>query len=175
MTSTPRAHLPPRLLPVLCFGAAHVALALAFGAVALDPRGVSGFFHHSRMLGIVHLVTLGWITASILGSLHLVGPIALRMWIPATWLAQNAMVDATERLRWHNHGPCGYTVAHRPWSIAVSIEFPTEEAAIRFERYLKSGSGRAFAKRHFGPSSNPRRFQPATETFTSSITWKMLT
>jgi len=90
MTSTPRAHLPPRLLPVLYFGAAHVALALAFGAVALDPRGVSGFFYHSRMLGIVHLVTLGWITASILGSLYIVGPIALRVWIPATWLDYTA-------------------------------------------------------------------------------------
>jgi hypothetical protein len=32
----------------------------------------------------------------------------------------------------------------------VSIEFPTEAQALRFERYLKSGSGRAFAKRHFG-------------------------
>jgi hypothetical protein len=31
-------------------------------------------------------VTLGWITASILGSLYIVGPIALRVWIPATWL-----------------------------------------------------------------------------------------
>jgi hypothetical protein len=31
----------------------------------------------------------------------------------------------------------------------VSIEFPSEKAARRFERYLKSGSGRAFAKRHF--------------------------
>src|SRR4051812_8794198 len=29
------------------------------------------------MLGLVHLVTLGWITASILGSLYLAGPIAL--------------------------------------------------------------------------------------------------
>jgi putative endonuclease len=58
--------------------------------------------------------------------------------------------DPRERLQWHNHGPCGYTTAHRPWSIAVSIEFPTEEEAVRFERYLKSGSGRAFAKRHFG-------------------------
>ena len=57
--------------------------------------------------------------------------------------------DPDERLDWHNGGPCGYTVAHRPWSIAVSIEFPTERAALRFERYLKSGSGRAFAKRHF--------------------------
>jgi len=90
MTSAPRAQLPPRLLPVLYFGAAHVALARAFGAVAVDPRGVSGFFYHSRILGIVHLVTLGWITASILGSLYLVGPIALRMWIPATWLDYTA-------------------------------------------------------------------------------------
>lgn len=86
----PRTRLPPRLLPVLYFGVAHIALALACLAVALDPRGVSGFFYHARMLGIVHLVTLGWITASILGSLYIVGPIALRMWIPATWLDYTA-------------------------------------------------------------------------------------
>jgi hypothetical protein len=29
------------------------------------------------------------------------------------------------------------------------MEFPSEQEAVRFERYLKSGSGRAFAKRHF--------------------------
>jgi hypothetical protein len=81
---TRRTPLPPRVLPVLYFGVAHVALALAFAAVALDPRGVSGFFYHARMVGIVHLITLGWITASILGSLYIVGPIALRVWIPAT-------------------------------------------------------------------------------------------
>jgi putative endonuclease len=55
-----------------------------------------------------------------------------------------------DRLDWHNHGPCGHTVSHRPWSLVVSMEFPTEKAAIRFEKYLKSGSGRAFTKRHFG-------------------------
>jgi putative endonuclease len=54
-----------------------------------------------------------------------------------------------DRLDWHNHGPSGYTVNHRPWSVVVSLEFPTEAAARRFEKYLKSGSGRAFAKRHF--------------------------
>jgi predicted GIY-YIG superfamily endonuclease len=54
-----------------------------------------------------------------------------------------------DRLDWHNHGPSGHTVEHRPWSVVVSIEFPTEAAAVRFEKYLKSGSGRAFAKRHF--------------------------
>jgi putative endonuclease len=58
--------------------------------------------------------------------------------------------DADRRLDWHNHGPCGHTVAHRPWSVTVVIEFPTEQCAVRFEQYLKTGSGRAFAKRHFG-------------------------
>jgi hypothetical protein len=86
MPAIPRTHLPPRLLPILYFGVAHVALALACLAVAVDPRGVSGFFYHSRMLAIVHLVTLGWISTSILGSLYIVGPIALRMSIPATGL-----------------------------------------------------------------------------------------
>jgi len=59
--------------------------------------------------------------------------------------------DVDKRLEWHNHGPCGQTAEYRPWSLVVVIEFPTEEQALRFERYLKSGSGRAFAKRHFGP------------------------
>ena len=58
--------------------------------------------------------------------------------------------DVRARLEWHNHGPCGHTTRHRPWSIVVSMEFTTEKAARTFEKYLKSGSGRAFAKRHFG-------------------------
>ena len=57
--------------------------------------------------------------------------------------------DIAERLAWHNAGPCGHTRAHRPWAVVVSIEFPTEQQAIRFEKYLKTGSGRAFATRHF--------------------------
>ena len=56
-----------------------------------------------------------------------------------------------DRLDWHNHDPSGHTLDHRPWSVVVSIHFPTEKAAGRFEMYLKSGSGRAFAKRHFAP------------------------
>ena len=56
--------------------------------------------------------------------------------------------NVDQRLEWHNHGPCGYTVENRPWSIVVAIEFRTEAEAIRFEKYLKSGPGGAFAKRH---------------------------
>ena len=65
--------------------------------------------------------------------------------------------DMHGRLEWHNHGPCGHTTNHRPWTLVVSIEFPTERDAVRFEKYLKSGSGRAFTKRHFGPSAGTSR------------------
>jgi hypothetical protein len=43
------------------------------------------------------------------------------------------------------------TARYRPWQLHVTIELPDEQRAIDFERYLKSGSGRAFAKRHFEP------------------------
>jgi hypothetical protein len=83
--SPPRPLIPPRLLPILYLAVAHGALLLAFTAVARDPRGVAGFFYHPRMLGIVHLVTLGWITGSILGTLYIVAPMALRVALPARW------------------------------------------------------------------------------------------
>lgn len=55
------------------------------------------------------------------------------------------------RLEDHNAGRCPHTARHRPWHLHVVIEFPDEKSAIHFERYLKSGSGREFAKRHFEP------------------------
>ena len=57
--------------------------------------------------------------------------------------------DAKARLADHNAGHCPHTASRRPWELHVVIEFSDEGRAIRFERYLKSGSGRAFAKRHF--------------------------
>ena len=49
--------------------------------------------------------------------------------------------------------PSGYTANHRPWRVLVVESSSPDEraAAVRFEKYLKSGSGRAFTKRHFGP------------------------
>ena len=58
--------------------------------------------------------------------------------------------DVTARLADHNAGRCPHTARHRPWQLHVTIELPDEQRALAFERYLKSGSGRAFAKRHFG-------------------------
>lgn len=75
--------VPPRRLVALYVLTAHVALALAFALVAWDPRGVAGFFYHSRMVAIVHLVTIGWIAMSILGNLYVVLPMALGVSFPA--------------------------------------------------------------------------------------------
>ena len=57
--------------------------------------------------------------------------------------------DLGARLEAHNAGRCAHTARHRPWEVVVAVHFAVEPTAIRFERYLKSGSGRAFAKRHF--------------------------
>jgi predicted GIY-YIG superfamily endonuclease len=56
--------------------------------------------------------------------------------------------DVRSRLADHNAGGSAHTAKYRPWRLAVSIEFETTSQAAEFERYLKSGSGRAFAKRH---------------------------
>jgi predicted GIY-YIG superfamily endonuclease len=53
------------------------------------------------------------------------------------------------RLSIHNSGGSKYTAEHRPWRLIVSLEFASEPSAVAFEKYLKTGSGRAFAKRHF--------------------------
>jgi putative endonuclease len=59
------------------------------------------------------------------------------------------------RLSWHNQGRSRHTSKYRPWKVIVSMEFCEERVAVAFERYLKSGSGRAFAKRHFSEHSRP--------------------
>jgi predicted GIY-YIG superfamily endonuclease len=58
--------------------------------------------------------------------------------------------DVLARLADHNAGRCPHTARYRPRQMHVIIEHPKEQQAVAFERYLKSGSGRAFAKRHFG-------------------------
>jgi hypothetical protein len=47
-----------------------------------------------------------------------------------------------------NQGRCVHTAKYRPWTVDGVIEFADERRAVAFERYLKSGSGVAFARRH---------------------------
>jgi len=52
--------------------------------------------------------------------------------------------DVETRLRAHNAGQSPHTAKYKPWRL-LSFHFEEPETAAAFERYLKSGSGRAFA------------------------------
>jgi predicted GIY-YIG superfamily endonuclease len=56
--------------------------------------------------------------------------------------------DLHERLRKHNAGEVAHTSKFKPWAIKTAFAFRDRERASAFERYLKSGSGRAFARKH---------------------------
>ncbi len=58
-------------------------------------------------------------------------------------------IDLENRLNEHNAGECIHTNKYKPWKLWTYIYFENKEKAIAFERYLKSGSGRSFSKRHF--------------------------
>jgi putative endonuclease len=55
--------------------------------------------------------------------------------------------DLRARLAKHNAGEVPHTSKYRPWRIRTYFAFSDEARAIAFEKYLKSGSGRAFAKK----------------------------
>jgi len=54
--------------------------------------------------------------------------------------------DLYARLSKHNSGAVAHTASHRPWRIKTYVAFTGEKQAFAFEEYLKSASGRAFAK-----------------------------
>ena len=55
--------------------------------------------------------------------------------------------DLDSRLKFHNNGQNPHTAKSRPWRVKTAIAFTDREKALDFERYLKSSSGRAFAKK----------------------------
>jgi putative endonuclease len=57
--------------------------------------------------------------------------------------------DLRQRLKEHNSNKTHHTAKYSPWEIEWYSAFKSKEKALDFERYLKSGSGHAFAKRHF--------------------------
>ena len=57
--------------------------------------------------------------------------------------------DLTARLAKHNAGEVPHTAKFHPWKVEAYFAFETNEKAVAFETYLKTGSGHAFAKRHF--------------------------
>lgn len=53
--------------------------------------------------------------------------------------------DLARRFKEHNAGKSPHTSKYRPWRLTTYLAFSDEAKAIAFERYLKQGSGHAFA------------------------------
>ena len=53
------------------------------------------------------------------------------------------------RMEAHNLGESKHTSKFTPWKYIVTVGFEDGYKADAFEKYLKSGSGQAFVRRHF--------------------------
>lgn len=51
------------------------------------------------------------------------------------------------RLAKHNARSVPHTSKYAPWKVKTYVAFSEEAQAIEFEKYLKTGSGRAFSKK----------------------------
>jgi len=57
--------------------------------------------------------------------------------------------DLKRRLSEHNSGKSIHTNKFTPWKIKNYIAFEDQEKAEKFEKFLKSGNGRVFSRKHF--------------------------
>lgn len=54
-----------------------------------------------------------------------------------------------KRLQEHNSGQSKHTSKYMPWSLEMFLAFQDKPKAYKFEKYLKSHSGKAFATKRF--------------------------
>src|ERR1700687_5094956 len=72
--------------------------------------------------------------------------------------------DLRARLAKHNAGEVAHTSKYKPWRLKTYVAFSDEKQAIAFEKYLKSGSGRAFEKKRRGClMASTKRLNPSQE------------
>lgn len=55
--------------------------------------------------------------------------------------------DIEQRIKTHNSGGSVHTKHDKPWRLVTYLAFDSKEKASEFERYIKVGSGYAFAKK----------------------------
>src|SRR5688572_22629448 len=59
------------------------------------------------------------------------------------------------RVASHNAGHSPLTASCRPWRLVTVVQFGTETSAVRFEKFLKTGAGRALARQFFVRQQTP--------------------
>lgn len=81
------AQPPPLRFALACFGSALCFLALgSIGLLWAAPDLAAGLFPASRVVAVVHLFTLGWITLSMIAALHHFLPVVLHTsLLPPSW------------------------------------------------------------------------------------------
>lgn len=62
-----------------------------------------------------------------------------------TYIGFTTNVD--ERLQKHNHHSSLHTKKYAPWKLVSYLAFDSKKKALEFEKYIKVGSGYAFAKK----------------------------
>ncbi len=62
-----------RWVPLGYLALAHLALGSACVVTLWDSSLIAGFFYHPKMIAVVHALTLGWISSSLIGMLYLAG------------------------------------------------------------------------------------------------------
>lgn len=96
--------IPSSALPLAYYLVAYVGFGAALLVIAVDPSVPGALFYQPRVVALVHLLTLAWLTGSILGSFYIVGPLALRIPMPASkadWIAFAAFVAGASGMIGH--------------------------------------------------------------------------
>src|SRR5687767_13801541 len=95
---TRRDLMPASALPLAYFVFAYLALGGALLTLVWSPGLPGTSFYHHRMVALVHLLTLGWLSGSILGAFYIVAPLALGLPMPVRaddWVALAAFAFGT--------------------------------------------------------------------------------
>ncbi len=71
--------------------------------------------------------------------------------------------DLRARLERHNSGGSPHTSKYVPWKLVTYLAFSDVDQAIAFERYLKTGSGQAFARKRLWPIRSIAKKKPAAK------------
>ena len=86
-------------------------------------------------------------------ALSIYGSVVLRLYPPEHFFPGSLLHGVHKRYRQrvehHNSGGSFHASKYRPWELKTYLAFADEDQALEFERYLKTSSGRAFAKKRF--------------------------
>ena len=123
---------PSSALPLVYFVGAHVGLAAALLILVLDPALPGAYVLHPRMAAVVHLVTIAWISGSILGAFYVVAPLALGMPLPVgrgDWVACGAFFAGTAGMVLHFGNGRYDVMAGAGWLVLSAVVWLAARAA----------------------------------------------